>query len=823
MHSVARAAALFVSFILAFPAFAIDAPLAVAATDVTTTGFTANWQPVTGATGYRLDVMAVTGTTPTRTVEAFDGLVSGDATTLPDGWSASAGFEANSTSGYYGGAAPSLKFSADGMAATTCAYPASITNLSFYVRVTSTKSTFSIEGQDAGGTWTTLVDHYATGGTGNYTPSFDIDAGQGIRRIRLTFHRGGGAINIDDLAVAYDVESYSPVLADADAGAATAYEVTALAPATYRYVVRATDGTDTSSDSNPVYAVVTGQAPAPDAPVAFEATDVSASGFTANWSAAGGATGYLLDVSRMFQSPVVRLTEGFDTFTGSAETLPEGWSISGTPACYTSDLNSGASPNSVKLATGGQSMTSCDYAGSITNVTFWMRGNSAGSNSTVTLEGLPLGGDAAVDTDWILLHTEPVTGSGKTADADVARAQDIRRLRLTFQREKGAVAIDDVSAAYGGTYCESIGAPLPTSGNTATNAVVTGLAEGSYEYTVRATSNVATSEVSNAIAVVVGTPPHAPPVILPFADGLSVRLGGSIDVPVVLFQEDGDPITGTNVATTVSADRWALADGVFTFTPAEADLGAQTFSFTAVSEGGTSDAAVLTIAVKRPVVPAIPLSACAMHRYEQDFDALAGANGEWDNQASPLPAWQAAIGGSAISSYTPSRGNSTSSGFYSFGADDSADRALGTLAGNGKTLRFGVAFTNDTSFRVCRLSVSFTGAQYRVGSQNNSTNTLAFAWRTTGDASDLSLSAGTWNDVPALAYNTSATADSHGVGAVEGVEAPLSQTLDISLPAGEILLLRWMDVDDTGSDHAMAIDDLVVSWNFGGGTLILLR
>ena len=39
-----------------FTTLGLDAPVATAATNINSTSFTANWDAVTGATGYRLDV-----------------------------------------------------------------------------------------------------------------------------------------------------------------------------------------------------------------------------------------------------------------------------------------------------------------------------------------------------------------------------------------------------------------------------------------------------------------------------------------------------------------------------------------------------------------------------------------------------------------------------------------------------------------------------------------------------------------------------------------------------------------------------------------------
>lgn len=87
------------------------------------------------------------------------------------------------------------------------------------------------------------------------------------------------------------------VIENLEVGQVTSYEVTGLdASKTYYYVVRATDGSAASDDSNEirVVKVVTSL----DAPTALEATEISSTGFTANWSAVDNADEYIVTLNR---------------------------------------------------------------------------------------------------------------------------------------------------------------------------------------------------------------------------------------------------------------------------------------------------------------------------------------------------------------------------------------------------------------------------------------------------------------------------------------------------------------------------------------------
>jgi hypothetical protein len=87
----------------------------------------------------------------------------------------------------------------------------------------------------------------------------------------------------------------------------TSQVVTGLNPGVgYTYRVRAVMGSDVSANSNLIFLTTT---PAINAPVATTATAISLDGFTANWNAVTGATGYKLDVSA---DNFVTLVAGFN-------------------------------------------------------------------------------------------------------------------------------------------------------------------------------------------------------------------------------------------------------------------------------------------------------------------------------------------------------------------------------------------------------------------------------------------------------------------------------------------------------------------------------
>ena len=83
-----------------------------------------------------------------------------------------------------------------------------------------------------------------------------------------------------------------------DVGNVTSASVGSLSPGTpYYYRVRAYNVSGTSGSSGTIPVTTTANPSAPAAPATGAATGITSGGFTANWSASTGATGYFLDVA----------------------------------------------------------------------------------------------------------------------------------------------------------------------------------------------------------------------------------------------------------------------------------------------------------------------------------------------------------------------------------------------------------------------------------------------------------------------------------------------------------------------------------------------
>ncbi len=192
--------------------------------------------------------------------------------------------------------------------------------------------------------------------------------------------------------------------------------------------------------------------------------------------------------------------------------------------------------------------------------------------------------------------------------------------------------------------------------------------------------------------------------------------------------------------------------------------------------------------------------------YSQSFDSLisSGTNQSWVN-AETIPGWYA-----TRETINAGTGSSNSGSLYSFGTTEDTDRALGSVASNGtNTIHYGARFFNDTDATISTLSISYIGEQWRNGG-NTTQHQLNFAYQI--GATDLT--SGTWVDFDRLDF-LAPIATSSG-GALDGNNsdnrASVADTLTgFSLAPGEEIWLRWTDINESGSDHGLAIDNLQVS------------
>jgi hypothetical protein len=272
------------------------APVASAASVVTTSGFNANWAAAVGATSYTLDV----------STDNFATFVSG--------------------------------FNAKSVTATTQAVTGLTAGTSYSYRVSSVNATCTSVASPAISAITLFTTPSASAATA-ITPS-GFTANWAAVTGAIGYQLDISADNFATFINGYNSKSVT----------SASEVVTGLTASTaYQYRVRATNGVGTSANSSALTATTT---LAIAAPVAAAATQINSSGFTANWAAVTGATGYQLDISSdNFANYVTgynskAITGVTDTVTGLTASTAYKYRVRATNANGTS-----ANSNSIDVTT----------------------------------------------------------------------------------------------------------------------------------------------------------------------------------------------------------------------------------------------------------------------------------------------------------------------------------------------------------------------------------------------------------------------------------------------------------------------------------------
>ncbi len=188
----------------------------------------------------------------------------------------------------------------------------------------------------------------------------------------------------------------------------------------------------------------------------------------------------------------------------------------------------------------------------------------------------------------------------------------------------------------------------------------------------------------------------------------------------------------------------------------------------------------------------------------QAFDSLAAAG-----TGSTLPGGWAFLetGTNANSTYAADTGAANSGNTYSYGASASSERAFGMLRSGSLVPMIGARLRNDSGNALSAIAVAYTGEQWRLGTAGR-VDRLDFQYSL--DATSLGDAAATWVDVDTLDFTS--PVNGGAVGALDGNLAANRRAVSgsitgIVLPVGVGIWVRWLDLDASGADDGLAIDD----------------
>lgn len=194
--------------------------------------------------------------------------------------------------------------------------------------------------------------------------------------------------------------------------------------------------------------------------------------------------------------------------------------------------------------------------------------------------------------------------------------------------------------------------------------------------------------------------------------------------------------------------------------------------------------------------------------YAQDFNTLANTG---TSATLPVGWLFSETLANANGLYSAGTGSSTSGDTYSFGASGSNERALGSVQSGSLISTIGAQIQNNSGTVITKLKISYTGEEWRLGTTLR-TDKLAFQY----SVNATSLTNGTWTDATALDFSSPNT--STAIGAKDGNaianKTEIVYTIrGLSIPAGAVFLIRWNDLNASGSDDGLAIDDFTIEAN----------
>lgn len=213
----------------------------------------------------------------------------------------------------------------------------------------------------------------------------------------------------------------------------------------------------------------------------------------------------------------------------------------------------------------------------------------------------------------------------------------------------------------------------------------------------------------------------------------------------------------------------------------------------------------------------------------ENFDTLAstGTGIAWADNAT-IPGWY-----SSRVTYNSGTGSSNAGALYSFGVagtNPATDRALGGVASGGTgTIFYGARFINNTGNTITSLDISYNGEQWRTGGSSTATPSVAqttdfqYQIANAGVITAVNTPSAGWLDHDALDFTSPIFGTTVGA-ALDGNAAAnrtaKASTISLTVAPGQEVWLRWRDIDNANNDHGLAVDDLSVIANGGGGTNI---
>jgi uncharacterized delta-60 repeat protein/uncharacterized repeat protein (TIGR01451 family) len=199
----------------------------------------------------------------------------------------------------------------------------------------------------------------------------------------------------------------------------------------------------------------------------------------------------------------------------------------------------------------------------------------------------------------------------------------------------------------------------------------------------------------------------------------------------------------------------------------------------------------------------------------QNFDSLTNGANDTISSAGIPTGWDFSESlANANTSYRTGTGSGNTGDTYSFGTPTtSTDRAFGQLRSGTCASILGASFTNNTGNTLTGLAISYAGEQWRIGATSHSPTPEKMDFQYSTNATNLTV--GTYVDFDALDFTPPITS-AGAAGALDGNNSAnrkiiTSTITGLSIANGATFWIRWNDVDASGSDDGLAIDDFSIT------------
>lgn len=203
----------------------------------------------------------------------------------------------------------------------------------------------------------------------------------------------------------------------------------------------------------------------------------------------------------------------------------------------------------------------------------------------------------------------------------------------------------------------------------------------------------------------------------------------------------------------------------------------------------------------------------------QNFNSLAstGTSNSFATWATGTgQSWEATSGlaSPAVGQYIASNGGSTQGSLYSYGATNGEDRALGSLAsGTTGTIYYGLRITNSGTTAITALDISYVGEQWRNGG-NTTQHTLAFEYSTTATSIGATSGYTSFSSLDFTGPVATGTAAAVNGNSLSNQVSLSGLITGLNILPGQSVRIRWVDVNDAGNDHGLAIDNFSLTARF---------